>query len=259
MKKITIIAPFLFGQENLDQFSKKIAELARNKYDYKVICFVPEEPKQFDDEHFEFQKIDGSMNFDDCVTKGFESKIFDAVLVLDESQPNFEQIADEMLKKWENGADIVLAKNEKKIGLFKKLYSAILKIAKLDADFFANKNFGLFSKDVAKIIKSFPSKNYYLRNFDCWVDYKIAFVPDKMQSKAKTKLPVFNQYMVMFLCSMLVFLLSLTLVCALSTLVPAQNQSTFVLVGICLMVASICFGFYNLYLWLLRRKTRLDL
>ena len=259
MKKITIIAPFLFGLENLDQLSRQIAELARNKYDYKVVCFVPEEPKQFDDGHFDFQKVDESVSFDDCVTKGFESEIFDAVLVLDESQPNCCQIAGEMLERWENGADIVLAKNDKKIGLFKKLYSAILKIAKLGSDFFANKNFGLFSSNVAKIIKSFPSKNYYLRNFDCWVDYKIDFVTDKMQSKAKTKLPVFNQYMVLFLCSMFVFLLSLTLVCALSSLVPAQNQSTFVLVGLCLMVASICFGLYNLYLWLIRRKTRLDL
>lgn len=266
MKEICIIAPMLSSFEKIDGFLKNVKDICRDKYNFLlIISHIDDVPKKYvKKENIKFLKAEYSDNFDSCVTKGFEVADGDANIVVDVEDENCEKNIAEALIKFENGAEIVLMKRKKgSKNIFSRfarfIYSKMLQFAKLGADNFAYANFGLFTKRVSNVIKSFPEKNYYLRNFDCYEDYKIEFLEYQKVKKVKNFDNFFNQYSIMFLASFAIAIASLFLLIFGINAVKVNNQAFFTMIGITLIFAGVLFGAYNFHIWFLTRKTKLPL
>ena len=132
----------------------------------------------------------------------------------------------------------------------------MLSFAKLGDELFVNSNFGLFSKRASNIIKSFPNKNYYLRNFDCFEDYNVQFL-DYQKAKREPAKNTFNIYFLMFTLSFAIGLSSLLLIIFGIKSVYISIQAFFTMIGITLTFAGGLFGLYNLHIWFLQKRTRL--
>jgi len=265
LKDICIIAPMLNSLDGLDEFIKKTNQIGKDKYNFFIKIFhVDEVPKKYNkNKNLQFVLVEYSDTFDTCVTKGFENVDADAVVIFDIEDANAYQNLTNSLAKFENGAEIVLTKRKKDTEnifakFFRIIYSRVLSLAKLDNELYANSNFGLFSKRASNIIASFPQKNYYLRNFDCFIDYNVEFL-DYQKPKRKSKSNLFNIYFAMFMSSFALSIASLLLLIFGINSVYQNNQAFFTMIGITIIFAGILFGLYNFYIWFLQRRTHMSL
>lgn len=271
MKKISVISPILDQVNRISETMKGILELFKDKYDFEVLYYycgkLPSDLPE--DSSFQFIETKPDTSFDDCVTMGFEKAIGDCVVVADLNNLNYKDYLTKLILEWEANAQIVLVKQEKKLDTFwkkvgnffvnikNKMYDLIIGLSNLNKDFKAYKTFQLFTREVADVIKEFPQKNYYLRNFDCWIDFRVSVLTSKEPEKNYKKIKVFDDEFIGFLCFSTIFIGILLLVCLSSKLVNVGSRSLYILIGIGLMVASLVFGIYNLHKWFLHRTTRL--
>ena len=271
MKKVSIISPVFDNLNRLGQTINGLTEFFKDKYDFEVLYYYSGElPKDApSDSHFMFYKIEKNQSFDDCVTDGFAKANGNCVIVADLNDLNYEDFILKLLVEWENKAQIVLIKKEKKkqnifqkIGglfakMFRKLGDFLIGIAGLNKDFRAMRTFQLFAENVVEVIKEFPQKNYYLRNFDCWVDFRVTVLYSNQIVKVKKHERRSNKYSAFscisfFLCLAMLFVLIFT-----SNLIKPENRSMYMLIGIGLMVVFAVIGFYNLFKWFIFKKTKI--
>ena len=270
MKKISIISPVF---KNINKLSKNISELEelfKDKYDFEVLYYHSVDlPSDLKNEHFKYYKIEKKQSFDDCVTDGFEKADGNCVVVADLDDINYKDYITKLVVAWENNAQIVLIKHKKqkpgffgKIGEFfkgigKKISNTLLSIVGLGKDFGAMRNFQLFNENVVAVIKEFPKKNYYLRNYDCWIDFRVTVLYTENKIKVKTHRNIANANFIYSMCSLALFLGLLFTVIFVSGSIDVSNRSMFVLIGVGLMVVSATFALYHLYKWYIFIKTRL--
>lgn len=271
MRKISIIAPILNNFNRVEETMSGILELLKDKYEFEVFYYYCGKlPKDLaTDTNFLFLETSPDKTFDDCVTMGFEKADGDAVIVADLNNVNYKDYITKLILEWEVNAQVVLVKKEKKITTFwqkvgdffvklkNKFYNFMVGLGGLNKDFMAFRTFQLFSREVAEVIKEFPQKNYYLRNFDTWIDFRVSVLIAKEDSKLEQKEHIVDDKFIMFLCFSSVFIGLLLLVCFTARLVNAQSRSLYVLIGIGLMIASLVIGLYNLYKWFIHKKTKL--
>lgn len=271
MKKISIISPVFEEINRLGQVISGLEEFFKDKYDFEVLYYhsadLPEELKS--NSHFMFYKIQKGQSFDDCVTDGFAKANGNCVIVADLNSLNYKDYLLKLLIEWENNAQIVLIKKQKeklnffqKIGrffgsIFSKLYDVLLAIVGLNKDFRAMRTFQLFSENVVEVIKEFPEKNYYLRNFDCWVDYRVTVLYTNKFEKVKRHEKVANTNFFLYVSSFILFLGLLFATIFTTKLIDPARRSMYVLIGISLMVVFFSFGLYQLFKWFIFRKTKL--
>ena len=271
MKKVSIISPVF---ENVNRISETISGLIdffKDKYEFEVFYYhtvdLPE--NLIKDSRFVFNKVDKKMSHDDCVTDGFEKSTGDCVVVADLNNVDYKEYLLKMLVEWENKAQIVLLKRDKasmnfwqKVGNFfagigRKIARMFTGFANLSKSFDAEKTFQLFSNNVVELIKQFPKKNYYLRNFDCWVDFRVSvvYINTKVKVKRKQKKSVGSLWG--FVASTVLFAGLLTAMILTSNLIPEANKGMFVLVGIALLIAFATVSVYNLFKYVVYRLTNL--
>lgn len=271
MKKVSIISPVFDNLNRLGQTINGLIEFFKDKYDFEVLYYYKGElPAEIPtDSHFMFFPIEKGQSYNDCVTDGFAKADGNCVIVADLNDLNYKDYLLKLLVEWENKAQIVLIKKEKekqnlfqKIGsffgaIFRKIGDLLIGLSGLNKDFRAMRTFQLFSDNVAQVIKEFPQKNYYLRNFDCWVDFRVTVLYTKEIKKVKTYEKSFNKYAgfsltSLFLCLAMLFVLIFT-----SNLIKPENRSMYVLIGIGLMIVFAVIGLYNLYKWFVFKKTKI--
>ena len=149
-----------------------------------------------------------------------------------------------------------------KIGSFfaelkRKISNALLSIVGLGKDFGAMRNFQLFNENVVAVIKEFPKKNFYMRNYDCWVDFRVTVLYTENKIKVKSHKKVVNTNFVLAMCSVAIFLgLLFTEIFALNS-IDLANRSMFLLIGVALMVVMASFCLYHLFKWFIYLKTGL--
>lgn len=271
MKKVSIISPVFEKVNNISETINGLISFFKDKYDFEVYYYYNGElsAEVMQDYHFNFIKIDKDKNFNDCVTDGFERVNGDCVVVADLSNKNYQDFLVKLLVEWESKAQVVLVKKQKgesfwgKVKNFfvrigQKIYDSLLGFANLNNDFHCYNNFQLFSKEVVEVIKSFPERNFYLRNFDCWVDFKVSILWTNENLKINNKQKVLTKDFWCALGSFALCLATLFLTIFGGRAVADENKVLFNLIGIGLILCLGVFAIYNLYWWFISRKTFLE-
>lgn len=263
MKKISIISPVFENVNRISQTMSGLIDFFNDKYEFEVFYYhsvdLPE--NLLSDARFLFTKTTPKQSHDDCVVDGFERATGDCVIVADLNNVDYKDYLLKLLIEWENNAQIVLVKHdEKKLNFFQKIGKLFVKLthkiqdlfmsmAGLAKDFRAARTFQLFARNVVEVIKEFPEKNYYLRNFDCWVDFRVSVLKSKQKIKVKRRQQTVNSDFYCFLGSTLLFLGLLFAVIFTAGKITQDKRAMFVLLGIGLMLFFAIFGVYNFYHW----------
>lgn len=271
MKRISIISPVFENVNRLNQTITGLIDFFKDKYEFEVFYYhsvdLPQNTVQ--DSRFIFTKTDKKQSHDDCVTDGFERATGDCVIVADLNDVEYKDYLLRLIVEWENNAQIVLVKKDEtklnffqKIGKFfkgigHKIQDLFMSFAGLSKDFRALRTFQLFARNVVEVIKEFPEKNYYLRNFDCWVDFRVSVLKTTSKIKVKRKQKFMNSDFACFLASTLLFVALLLTVIFVVNKIPDANRSMFVVIGIGLMVAFALFGNYNFFQWTIYRLSNI--
>jgi polyisoprenyl-phosphate glycosyltransferase len=184
MKKlITIIAP-MYNEESVvykyTEVTLNALTVLENKYDYEIL-FVHDGAKddtleKMSDMQNKYSDVIGIINLsrnfglEGAIHAGLSFAKGDAVVVMDADLQDPPSLIPEMVKKWEGGADIVVASRvaRTKDNFFKKITANIYYII---LDFLSGKlkleknaaNYRLLSRKAVEKLKELPEVNTYFR------------------------------------------------------------------------------------------------
>lgn len=264
MKKISIIAPVFEKVTKIDEILQKVSGFFAEKYDFEILAYCDKVfPQDIEDYRLTVINTNGNRDFNQCVIDGFERAAGDCIIIADINNKNLLDYLTKMLVEWEAKAQVVLIKKSKKPNIFARLWqkftNLLLSFAGLHSNFYAYNNFQLFSREVAEVIKSFPEKNYYLRNFECWVDYRVSILYGNEKLKVKNKTKNFTKDSALSLTSFLMLAGIVCLVVFGSPYVQAPVRATFVLLGVGMAICLGLFSLFCFYRWFVYKKTLLEI
>ena len=182
-KLISIIAP-MYNEEQvcllyIEETMKVVYEL-EPKYRVEIICVNDGAKDHTLEKMYEAQKkypehigvIDLTRNFglEGAVNAGLKTASGDAVIVMDADLQDPPQLILEMVKKWENGADIVVASRETRTNdsffkrttanIYYKVLDSLSGKMKLEKN---AANYRLMSRRAVDLVISLPEVNTYFR------------------------------------------------------------------------------------------------
>lgn len=187
-KLISYIFPIFNESGNIDLLYKTVAELLQDnkQYDYELI-FINDGSR---DNSLELLKklqtkdkratvIDFSRNFGHqiAVTAGLDYARGDAVIIMDADMQDPPKVSFELIKKWEEGYDVVYAQRRtRKDTWFKKLtadmfYRTLQKLADINIPRNTG-DFRLIDRKVVDEIKKFKEHHRFLRGMVSYVGFK---------------------------------------------------------------------------------------
>lgn len=271
MKKVSIISPVFQNVNRVSETMSGLIELFEGKYEFEVLYYYAGNLPEgiINDQRFVFNKIEKGTSHDDCVTEGFKIATGDCVIVADLDNVNYKEYIRELIIQWENRAQIVLTKkDESNLNFFQKIKKFFVKIghgisnmftafANLNKDFRAMRTFQLFARNVVEVINEFPEKNYYLRNFDCWVDFRVSIVYIKEKIKVKRYQKKSTSDLWVFLSTFAVFVGMILALVFTTNLIPANNQSMYSIIGVGITIVMGVVSLFSLYHYILYVKTNL--
>ena len=194
-KRISIIAPFYNEEDSAHLFFERVSKVMLNlseKYDYEIICVndgsrdnTLDELIRLKNEYFPMLKIiNFSRNFgkEAAITAGIDFAEGDALIPIDSDLQHPPELILEMVKCWENGFDVVLAK--------RKSRDTDRKIQRITANLFYNisskishtdipadvSDYRLMDKVVADELKKLRETNRFMKGLFAWVGFKTTCV-----------------------------------------------------------------------------------
>ncbi|MCK5475310.1 MAG: glycosyltransferase family 2 protein [Candidatus Pacebacteria bacterium] len=194
MKLISIIIPAYNEEKNIplvyDEI-KKVFENLKEKYSYEII-FIDDGSKDKSSQAMEslnakdekVKYIQFSRNFgkEAATSAGINNAKGDAALLLDADLQHPPKLIPEFLKKWEEGADIVIGvrNKNKSDGIIKKIGSSIFyKIINLISDtqiIPQSTDFRLLDKTVIQEFNKLTEKNRITRGLIDWLGFKRDYI-----------------------------------------------------------------------------------
>jgi len=205
MKKISVILPCYNEEENIKEvYSRLLKTLSSVNMDYEFIFIDDgstdnslEKMKELHNKDKNVVVIEFSRNFGHqaSICCGLDYSNGDAVLMMDADLQHPIEIIPELIKKWEDGFDVVNTqrKDAGNVSLFKKYTSKIfyyliniisdIKIPENSADF------RLIDKKAVEYLKKLSEKTKFYRGLIQWVGFKQTLVSYdvKPRKKGKTK------------------------------------------------------------------------
>lgn len=270
MNKISIISPVFENVNRISETMSSLIDFFKDKYEFEVMYYHTAELPQglTEDPRFTFNKVDKKKSHDDCVTDGFQKATGDAVIVADLDNVNYQDYIRQLLIEWENKAQIVLLKKQAPKGFWHNIGSFFVKVGhcisnmftgvvNLSKDFRAMRTFQLFARNVVEVINEFPEKNYYLRNFDCWVDFRVTIVYIDKKIKVKRKQKKSTADLWTSLVSTLLFAGVLVAMILLQGKVPEANRLMFNVLGVGLACVFFILALWGMVSYIVYRKTNL--
>ena len=128
-----------------------------------------------------------------CVLAGLKNASGDAAIYMDSDLQDPPEIIPDLIKKFENGADVVHTKRTKRLGE-SKFRMFLTKIAYLAINFISDipltvdaGDYKLLSKRVLKHVNSLTEYNPYIRGLSVWVGFKQDYVLYVRQSRFSGK------------------------------------------------------------------------
>lgn len=209
-KMISIITPVYNEQELIENFYLEIKEvLEKIKYDYEII-FIDDGSsdnslallQKIADKEKNAKVIVFSRNFGHmkALSAGIDFASGDAVITIDSDLQHPPQLIPQLLKKWEDGFEIVntIREKTKEIPFFKN-YSAVIfywllnRITKIKFPY-NSADFRLIDRCVVDTIKNMQEHSRFLRGLIGWVGFRQTSILYRPQSRVsgKTKYSLFK-------------------------------------------------------------------
>ncbi|WP_419168976.1 glycosyltransferase family 2 protein [Halobacteriovorax sp.] len=191
MKLISIVVPVFNEEGNIDKIFKEISKHIPNKYNYEII-FVNDGSsdktldivKELSHNNSKAKYISLSRNFGHqyALKAGLDNSYGDAVISLDGDLQHPPSLIPELLKEWENGAEVVGTQrvDNDDSSLFKTLsskwfYRIFTFLSELDLPEGAA-DFRLLDKSVVDTIRTLKESNLFIRGLVQWMGYKQVYV-----------------------------------------------------------------------------------
>ena len=193
-KKISIIAPFFNEEESLPIFLEEVLNIVEElvEYNFEIIfiddgstdnslVFLKEKAK----ENKNIIVLELSRNFgkEAALTAGIDIAVGSAIIPIDVDLQDPPNLIKKMIKKWESGSDVVLAKRENRLNenflkrisasFFYKIYSFFVGNSKISNV----GDFRLIDKRVVDNIKNLKEKNRYMKGLLSWPGFSSTEIP----------------------------------------------------------------------------------
>ena len=193
-KKISIIAPFFNEEESLPIFLEEVLNIVEELvgYNFEIIfiddgstdnslVFLKEKAK----ENKNIIVLELSRNFgkEAALTAGIDMAVGSAIIPIDVDLQDPPILIKKMIKQWESGSDVVLAKRENRLNenflkrisasFFYKIYSFFVGNSKISNV----GDFRLIDKRVVDNIKNLKEKNRYMKGLLSWPGFSSAEIP----------------------------------------------------------------------------------
>ena len=199
MKLLSIVFSFRNEEQNLEELIKRTVStlVSLNNWNYELI-FVNDDSKDNSEKvlinqqkNIPIKIINMSRTFGvgPCVLAGLSESKGDAVVYMDSDLQDPPEIIPLLVKKYENGADVVHTKRTKRIGeslvklfLTKIAYRLINMTSKITLPVDSG-DFKLLSRRAVKYVNSLNEHNPYVRGLTVWVGFKQDFVEYERQSR----------------------------------------------------------------------------
>ena len=190
-KKISIIAPFFNEEESLPIFLEEVLNIVEElvEYNFEIIfiddgstdnslVFLKDKTK----ENKNIIVLELSRNFgkEAALTAGIDMAIGSAIIPIDVDLQDPPILIQKMIKQWESGSDVVLAKRENRLNenflkrisasFFYKIYSFFVGNSKISNV----GDFRLIDKRVVDNIKNLKEKNRYMKGLLSWPGFSSA-------------------------------------------------------------------------------------
>ena len=207
MKKLlSLIVPVFNEEEVLPQSYARMSEAMRalSDYDHEIIYVndgsrdgTMRQLRAIAKEHSEVRVISFSRNFGHqlAVTAGMDNARGDALIIIDADLQDPPEVIAELVKAWENGADIAYGKRLKREGetIFKKFtafcYYRLLNAMSAYPIPLDTGDFRLLDKKVADVFLKMREHNRFLRGMSGWMGFEavpVEYVRHERQA-GKTK------------------------------------------------------------------------
>ena len=193
-KKISIIAPFFNEEESLPIFLEEVLNIIEELVEYNFeIIFIDDGSndnslvflKKKAKENKNIVVLELSKNFgkEAALTAGIDMAVGSAVIPIDVDLQDPPILIKKMIKQWESGSDVVLAKRQNRLNenflkrisasFFYKIYSFFVGNSKISNV----GDFRLIDKRVVDNIKNLKEKNRYMKGLLSWPGFSSAEIP----------------------------------------------------------------------------------
>ena len=189
MKKISLVIPMYYEEQVAEECYKRVSKVLKGlkDYDYEII-FVNDGSKdktlpileKIADKDKKVKIVSFSRNFGHqaAVTAGLKYVTGDAVVIMDADLQDPPELVPDMLKKWEEGYEVIYGKRKKRDGesAFKLLtakafYATLNKLSDVEIPKDTG-DFRLVDRKVVDVVNSLPEHNKFLRGLFSWVGFK---------------------------------------------------------------------------------------
>ena len=193
-KKISIIAPFFNEEESLPIFLEEVLNIIEElaEYNFEIIfiddgstdnslVFLKEKAKE--NKNIIVLEISRNFGKEAALTAGIDMAVGSAIIPIDVDLQDPPNLIKKMIKKWESGSDVVLAKRENRLNenflkrisasFFYKIYSFFVGNSKISNV----GDFRLIDKRVVDNIKNLKEKNRYMKGLLSWPGFSSAEIP----------------------------------------------------------------------------------
>ena len=210
MKLLSIVFSFRNEEGNIEPLVKRISTTMQKIENWKYeLIFVNDDSTDNSEnildklqENYPIKIINMSRNFgvDPCVLAGFKNCSGDAIIYLHTDQQDPPEIIPDLIKKYEEGNEIVHTvrskrKGEGKFRMFvtKIAYSIINSLSDIDLPNQAG-DYKLISKNALKEIIKKKEYRPYVRGLSVWVGFKQGFVYYEREARGqgKSKMPLLS-------------------------------------------------------------------
>lgn len=187
-KLISYIFPIYNEEGNIELLYKTMDKLlaTNKKYDYEIVFVNDGSRDSSIDMLIDLQKsdsrvivVDFARNFGHqiAVTAGIDHAHGDALIIMDSDMQDPPKVSFELIKKWEEGYEVVYAqRRSRKDTFFKKITASVYyRVLHSLADIDIPRNTGdfrLIDKKVAEQMRAMPEHNRFLRGMVSWIGFK---------------------------------------------------------------------------------------
>jgi glycosyltransferase involved in cell wall biosynthesis len=190
MKKISIVIPAHNEEGNVALVHQKIKEIfdALSNYDFEIIFVndgsrdsTQQKLEELSQQYEEVKFIEFSRNFghQPAVKAGMDNAHGNAVISMDGDLQHPPELIPEMLKKWEEGYDIVYTVRTypKEISLFKRktsdfFYKILSSLSDVNLTKGGGSDFRLMDATAVEVMRSFNEDDLFLRGLTSWMGFK---------------------------------------------------------------------------------------
>jgi len=203
-KKISIVVPVLNEEGNVEVLIGGISKEIKGRYPYEII-FVDDgsvdgtleaiKKARKTDKNIKYISFSRNFGHQNALRAGLDFANGDCVISIDGDMQHPPKLIPEMLKKWEEGFDVVYTKRKDDPGtpyLKRKTSGCFYWLMNLFSDVKMDKgvaDYRLLDKEVASVLRGMQENDLFLRGMMSWLGFKqygMEYLPEK-RNWGKTK------------------------------------------------------------------------